>query len=72
MQEGVKRTSLGKMFCFVVQNTSKIPQKRMKQRKKETETLQVYRDWKSSYNQITYLKDNQGKIKQKWVDEICE
>ena len=35
----------------------------MKQRKKETETLQVYRDWKSSYNQITYLKDNQGKIK---------
>ena len=35
----------------------------MKQRKKETETLQVYRDWKSSYNQITYLKDSKGKVK---------
>ena len=34
----------------------------MKQKKKETETLFVFRDWQSSYNQITYIKDKQGHV----------
>jgi hypothetical protein len=34
----------------------------MKQKKKETEILYVHRDWQSSYNQITYIKDIQGHV----------
>lgn len=34
----------------------------MKQNKKETETLYVYREWQSSYNQITYIKDIKGHV----------
>lgn len=38
----------------------------MKQKENKTETLFVYREWQSAYNQLTLIKDSKGRVVDKF------